>query len=204
MAHFITDSEALSLIKIANLFVGPAVDRGLIRQCDREDAVQDMLLHVVRTGEEFCDGGSAKFITFAYCVMQNEIRRVVRRHNLLNVRVITDALPLDALFRAADADEQTAWGAEDARPPLFGIAAESGGKQNGIAARVRRELAKMPRGLQDVCRLLMRGCSIGAVCSILGLSRKAVRWRLKKIRKTLAEAFPEKFLKNFSENRGQF
>ena len=105
MAHIITDAEAQTLTRIAKSLIGPIVSQGVIQKRDMDDAVQELLQEAIRLSEEYDGGSSADFITFAHGVMKIQIFRVIRKLWSATTRILTDAIPIDALNEAEDTDE---------------------------------------------------------------------------------------------------
>ena len=97
MAHIITDAEAQTLTRIAKSLIGPIVRQGGMRKRDMDDAVQELLLAAVRNSDNYNEHSNAGFLTFAHGVMQNTAYRIIRKLRSATTRILTDAIPIDAL-----------------------------------------------------------------------------------------------------------
>ena len=188
MAHIITDAEAQTLTRIAKSLIGPIVSQGVIQKRDMDDAVQELLQEAIRLSEEYDGGSSADFITFAHGVMKIQIFRVIRKLRSATTRILTDAIPIDALNEAEDTDEAPDYRKIGMEIQMRGEATPQENRRQSQILLVRSVINSLSSDMQEICLLLIAGCSASEISRRTALSRKAVRIRISSIRASLIES----------------
>jgi len=188
MAHIITDAEAQTLTRIARAMIGPIVGQGLIWKRDREDAVRELLLAVVRNADNYNDASDAEFLTFAHGVMQNEAYRAVRKRCSATYRILSDAVSIDAWCEAEDTDDTPDYREIEMALQTSEVPTLQEDRRQSQILLVRSVINSLSPDMREICRLLIAGCNASEISRRTALSRKAVRIRIPRIKEALIEA----------------
>ena len=188
MAHIITDAEAQTLTRIAKSLIGTIVRQGGMRKRDMDDAVQELLLAAVRNSDNYNEHSNAGFLTFAHGVMQNTAYRIIRKLRSATTRILTDAIPIDALNEAEDTDEAPDYRKIGMEIQMQGEATLQENRRQSQILLVRSVINSLSSDMQEICLLLIAGCSASEISRRTALSRKAVRIRISSIRASLIES----------------
>ncbi len=188
MAHIITDAEAQTLTRIAKSLIGPIVSQGVIQKRDMDDAVQELLQEAIRLSEEYDDGSSADFITFAHGVMKIQIFRVIRKLWSATTRILTDAIPIDVVCEAEDTDDVPDYRKIGMVILMPGEATAQEDRRQHQILLVRSVMNSLSPDMRKICYLLIAGCSASEISRRTALSRKAVRIRISSIKQALIKS----------------
>lgn len=187
MAYTITDARAIVLKRIANAVVGPQVKNGFIKEREKTDYVQELLLIMVNHQEDWTIPEKVCFETFATMVMKKRFISLWRTFHS-EKDVLLNATSLNLIQKDEDGEDEE----------LLDEVAEDGSIDNpSVVFKMERKrqlqldvadfLKTLSEDDRKLCELLMEH-GLRGTAAILGKHKYIISRRITRIRKLMLEA----------------
>lgn len=179
--------EGATCLRLANSFVGPLAEKGVIKPSEQDDTVQELILDVIKQAEEIYNPEIASFSTFAYFRMKNHLRQIIRDINHeRNILRKTVSLNVISISEDDEEDEMIDEVAEDGNfiTPANEYALE---RKKMLILDVRNFIETLDLESKSICLELM-GCSQRDVCARLGISHRHLRTKMDHLKQQMISA----------------
>lgn len=182
-----SNREGTTCLRLANSFVGPLVEKGVIKPSEQDDTVQELVLDVIKQAEEIFNPEIASFSTFAYFRMKNHLRQIIRDINhQRNILRKTISLNVISISEDDEEEEMVDEVAEDGKfiTPANEYALE---RKKMLILDVRNFVETLDPESKSICLELM-GCSQRDVCARLGISHRHLRTKMDHLKQQMIAA----------------